>query len=305
MRMTLAIVALVTTTALADPGWSDRAATFRARAAAERKRLKLDQDQAKKSYPTPEVRFGGGAACPGEQSVVTIDGHFPPGTAVGTSSPFVDIVKEELSPTRWTGTVKVKSGATESALFEVISPVSGISATVTLHLGCAREWVIDVKSGERLVVKVVDGVDVASGEWFKGPTSLGKRDFDVSVGVPNVALKQRASAEELARREASENQAHTSSAAERQQKLATQMQACTKLPPAQMGPCMQKYTAELQQLVSEQQATLEASQKSMAPSVGCAELQGTLEGKALSGQAVMCAGHANAWEPTPFTGMVK
>ena len=98
MRIVAAVV-LVASLAHAEP-WEQRVNAFRAKATAERKRLGLDAEKAKKAYPTPEVRFGVApnasvVACPGETSTVFLHGKLAPGTLVGAISPEVQIVKEQ------------------------------------------------------------------------------------------------------------------------------------------------------------------------------------------------------------------
>jgi hypothetical protein len=185
--------------------------------------------------------------------------------------------------------------------------VSGITSTVELRVGCAREWVLDVATGERLVLKVVDGVSRVPGEWFRGKSSLGQREFSLSANGTEFYLGQQDSAEERERkRQAQEAYSgdKAKAAALRQQALAKEMMACSKLPPAKMAPCMQQYAAELQEMNKTQQALVQSAQAAATPTVGCATLQGTIEGKKLSGQAQGCAGK-EAYDQVPCTGVIK
>ena len=65
--------------AFAD-AWTPRAAAFREKQAAERKRLGLDGAKTARAYPTPEVFFGSSWACPGETSTVLLEGKLQPGS---------------------------------------------------------------------------------------------------------------------------------------------------------------------------------------------------------------------------------
>ncbi len=295
MRIVAAVV-LVASLAHAEP-WEQRVNAFRAKATAERKRLGLDAEKAKKAYPTPEVRFGVApnasvVACPGETSTVFLHGKLAPGTLVGAISPEVQIVKEQFTPDGWLGTISVQAGAPAgSALFEVIAPVSGISNTVALKIGCARQWVIDLSSGERLVLQVVDGESRASGEWRRGSTVLGTRAFSVSMGGEQFSLTQEESAEEIERKTKATQQlsgAGSKDEAGKQQAMMVAMQQCATLPPAQMGACMQKYTGDLQAMMARQQEGLKAMDDVVTS--GCQQLTGTLKDKKLAGQASGCAG---------------
>jgi hypothetical protein len=162
-------------------------------------------------------------------------------------------------------------------------------------------------TGQRLVLKVVDGMERVPGEWFRGKASLGQREFTLSNNGKEFYLSQQDSAEERERKRQLQEAFSgdkARSTAQRQQALAQEMMSCSKLPPAKMGPCMQQYAAELQELNKAQQVAIQGAQAAALPSLGCATLQGTVDGKKLSGQALGCAGK-EAYEQVPFTGAIK
>jgi hypothetical protein len=308
MRTVLAFaIALLANSAIAD-SWQQRAAAFRANAEAERKKLGLDSTQARSSFPTPEVRFGvaGNSACPGETSTVFIEGKLAPGTLVGTSNANVTILKEEFGPKGWRGTVAVKP---ETALgtvgFDVIAPVSGITSHVDLRIGCAREWVFTLASGEQLVLKVVDGTRESPGEWRKAGKVLGARAFEVGIYGEHLSLAQRDTEEERAKqKEVSERSsgAEARASAERQGEIARNLQGCMALPPQQMAPCMQRYSQEMQTIAEKQNAVVQAATQAAMPTVGCRQLIGTIEGKKAKGNAQGCVGASSPYAQVAFTG---
>lgn len=307
MNKALVVAALVVASAGFAEGWSPRASAFQAKAAAERKRLGLDPEKAKKQYPTPEVRFGGWA-CPGETTTVLLEGKLAPGTLVGTASTAVEILKEELTPKGWLGTLKVKAGTKEPILLELIAPVSGISNNIELPVGCPHEWILEVKGGDKLVLKVVDGESHAAGQWFRGGAAVEARNFNLGSDGKSFNLNQKETAEDRERvkkAEAGFKGSDGKARAERQQQLSLQMQACTSMPPAQMAPCIQKYSAELQELMTKQQEAVQTAQAAAAPKVGCTQFSGTIEGKKLKGNGLACAAAKQPFEQVPFTGVIK
>ncbi len=281
---------------------------FQARQAAERKRLGLDAEKAKKAYPTPEVRFGAAASwiCPGEATTtVLLEGKLAPGTLVGTANESVEIVKEELTAKGWQGTFKIKPGTRGPVTLEVIAPVSGISSNLELPIGCPREWVIDVKDGDRLVLKVLEGESRAPGEWFRAGKSIDVHAFQLATdGKTTFTLMQEESAEDRERIQKAQEPLTNKAMADRQHKLTNDMQGCTNLPPAQMAPCIQKYSGELQEMMSAQQGAVEKAQQAAGPKAGCLQLQGTISGKKLAGTGMNCVGKDPDASP-PFTGAIR
>ena len=307
MPKVLALVAVFAATSVFADSWSPRATAFQEKNAAERKRLGLDDEKAKKAYPTPEVRFGGGSgwACPGETTTVLLEGKLATGTLVGTASDSVEVVKEALTPKGWQATLKVKPGTQDGVMFQVIAPVSGITSFIELPVGCPREWAIDLKSGERLVVKVIDSDSRAPAEWFCGQSSLETRTFSISTdGKSTFLLARQETTEDRERIKKAEAGAKGRVSAERQAELSAKMQACTTMPAAQMGPCIQKYSGELQEMMSQQQSAIQTAQAEAAPKVGCTQLQGSIEGKKLKGNATGCAARQQ-FEQVPFTGVIR
>lgn len=306
MTKALALTIVVVATASLAEGWGPRASAFQKQQEAERKRLGLDLGKAKKTYPTPEVTFGeaAGWACPGETTTILLEGKLSPGTLVGTSAAGVEIVKEEFTPKGWLGTFAVKPGTKGPVRLEFIAPVSGIRSDLELPLGCPQEWVFDLKGGDRLVLKVVDGENNARGEWFKGGKSVETRGFNVMTDGKTLNVGQRESAEDKERARKAQEPLKAKGLVERQTELTTKMQGCTSMPTAQMGACMQKYSTELQQLMAEQQGAMQSAQAAAAPKVGCLQLQGTIEAKKLKGTGSYCA-EKQGFDAVPFTGLIK
>ena len=286
-------------------GWGPRAAAFREKQAAERKRLGLDEVKAAKAYPTPEVRFGATWACPGETSTVLLEGKLAPGSLVGTGSQDVEIVKEQLTARGWEGTVKVKPGTKNGVSLEVIAPVSGISDSVELPIGCPHQWVIDLKNGDRLQLLVVDGETRAPGEWFRQNKSVQTCTFSLAADGKTLNATQQETAEDRERVKKAQAPIAGKDAALKQQDIAMKMQACSTLPPAQMGACLQKYQAEIQAMVTAQQGAMQQTQAAMAPRAGCRQLVGTIEGKKLKGKGSNCADAKTPYDELPFTGVIK
>lgn len=289
--------------AFAD-AWTPRAAAFREKQAAERKRLGLDGAKAAKAYPTPEVFFGASWACPGETSTVLLEGKLLPGTLVGTGSQSVEIVKEELTPRGWQASVKVKPGTKDGVTLQVIAPVSGITGTIELPIGCPKRWVLDFKTGDRLQLQVVDDESRAAGEWFHGTKSAGTRTFSFSTDGKILNANQEDNAEDhdrVAKAQAPMNDKGTQA---RQQELTLKMQGCANLAPSAMSPCIQQYSGELQALMAVQQSAAQNIQAAMTPTVGCKSLTGTIEGKKLKGEGSTCAG-SKPYEPVQFTGVIR
>lgn len=307
MHKALALAALVVSSVGLAEGWAPRARAFEAKQAAERKRLGLDQEKARKSYPTPEVSFGAGGAswaCPGETTTVLLEGRLAPGSLVGTSNPAVEIIKEEFTPKGWLGTLRVKPGTQGRVTLEVIAPVSGIRNTIELTLGCPREWVIDLKTGEKLVVKVIDGETHVFGEWFRGEKPLDKHPFSLGGDGKTFTLQQQSNAEDKERMRKAKEPLDNKEAQRRQQELAAKMQACASGSAAEMGACMQKHSAELQALMAQQQAAMSGLQEASGPKQGCVLLEGAIDGKKLKGNGSYCA-KKDPSDKVPFTGVIR
>jgi hypothetical protein len=305
MLKLLPFALLVASVSLAQ-AWSPRASEFQTKQAAERKRLGLDGEKARKAYPTPEVSFGGGTswACPGESTTLLLQGKLATGTLVGTANEGVEIVKEQLTPQGWQATLKVKPGTRGPIRLELIAPVSGIRGDIELPVGCPREWVIELKTGERLVLQVLDGAASARGEWFKGNKSLDTHAYELLSDGKTLSLTQQQNADDRERSKKAQEGFDSKTANAKQQELTVKMQACANLPPMEMSGCMQKYSAELQGMIEAQQSAVETAQTAAAPKVGCGQLQGTIEGKKLKGNGSNCAGK-KGMEAVPFTGVIR
>lgn len=303
-RLALLFVVFAAAAVFAD-GWAPRSATFRQKQAAERKRLGLDEEKAAKAYPTPEVFFGASWACPGETSTVLLQGKLQPGTLVGTPSQSVEIVKEELTPRGWQATVKVKPGTKDRVTLQVIAPVSGITNTIDLPIGCPHVWVLELQSGDRLQLQVVEGEGRAPGEWSRGGKPVESRTFSLSTDGKLFTLSEQETAEDRERVKRAQEAVNSNDVAARQQELTQKMQACSTLPMQQMGPCIQQYSGELQKVMAATQSAAAQSQAAMAPRAGCRNLSGTIAGTKLTGNGNTCANTKGTYEQVPFTGVIR
>lgn len=309
MKNVLALFVLVTATHTLADSWSAKGSAYQAKQAEERKRLGLDSNKAKSKYPTPEVHFGvgGGMAawvCPGTPTQILLEGKIAPGSLVNPMSDDVTVVKEEFTPKGWLATLNVKPSAKGRISLQVIAPVSGITSTIELPVGCPHEWVIDLKNGDRAVIKVIDGESHASGEWFRKEKLVESRNFEISNDGKNFSIVQKESEEDRERVKAAQAPMNNKDMQARQAEVTEKMQSCATLPPAQMAPCIQKYSGQLQEVMAAQNGAMQQAQSAMAPKVGCMQLTGTIEGKKLKGNGMNCTG-PESYEQVPFTGVIK
>lgn len=306
MKKVLVFASLVVASTGLAEGWTPRVSAFHQKQAEERKRLGLDSAKAKKAYPTPEVHFGGATswACPGETTTLLLEGKVSPGTLVGTSSDGVEIVKEEITSKGWQATLKVKPGTRGPVTLQLIAPVSGITSSLELPIGCPHEWVIDLKNGETVVLKVIDGESRAPGEWFRAKKSVDTATFQLIGDGKSFTLGQQETSEDRERVKKAQEPLTGAALNNRQHELTEKMQACAQMPSTQMASCIQKYSTELQELMGMQQAAVETAQTAAAPKVGCLQLQGTIEGKKLKGTGTNCAAR-QPYDAMPFTGVIK
>jgi hypothetical protein len=303
-----ALLVLTSSTHTFADSWSPKASAFQARQAEERKKLGLDPEKAKKKYPTPEVHFGSGPSmaswvCPGQQTTVLLEGKLAPGTLVGPMSDSVQVVKEELTPKGWLATLTVKPGVRGPLTLQLIASVSGITSTIELPVGCPEEWVIELKNGDRAVLKVIDRGGVAPGDWFRKEKAIESRRFTVSSDGKTFSLGAVESAEDREREKAA-SPSNDKDLAARQAAVTEKMQGCATMPPAQMAGCIQKYSDELQAVMSAQTGAMQKAQEAAAPKVGCVQMTGTIEGKKLKGNGMGCAG-PNPYDQMPLTGVIK
>jgi hypothetical protein len=309
MKNVLALVVLVTATHTLADSWSDKNSAFLAKQAEERKRLGLDSNKAKSKYPTPEVHFGVGSGmaawvCPGQPSQILLEGKIAPGSLVNPMSDAVTVVKEEFTAKGWLATLNVKPGTKGRINLQVIAPVSGITSTIELPVGCPEEWTINLKNGDRAVIKVIDGERFAPGEWFRKEKLVEARNFELSRGTNNFTMAQAVTDEDRARQNAAAAPMNNKDLQARQAAVTEKMQNCATLPPAQMAPCIQKYSGELQEVMAAQNGAMQQAQSAMATKVGCMQFTGTIEGKKLKGDGMNCSG-VEAYEAVPFTGVIK
>ncbi len=301
-----AALAVAGTVRAAAAGYQARLDAFRKEAAAQRKKLGLEKDQAKlyAAYPTPEVTFAedaAGTVCPGKRATVKLPGKFVPGTLFVLKSDDVAVVKEQLTSTEWTAEVEVKPVVAPGEVdVEVVTPVStAYSSTRLLIIGCTHEWTLNLSSGETLTVRTTwpkDGsTDVTTdGAWTKAGKALGKVQVRVRGASRYFTFERVADAAEQAAQanafgaalKSPEMKALDARFAKVQEKLT----ACGKQPPAQMGACMKGPGDEMTAISKEKEALFRKAQSAGAPTFGCDALHVDVSGGQLRGDAEKCPG---------------
>jgi hypothetical protein len=317
------VVLLVLAAPAAGGDWQKRQSDFYAKQNAERKQLGLDSNSVRAKYPTPEVTFagsgsGGGAAgaqcvqlCPGKTGKLALKGKLPQGSLVQVQSNDVEVVEEQQTATGWEATVKAKPDAPPERLHVgAISAVSGIQVQVPgLEIGCEHTFTFEVKGGDTMVMKVTfpcgKEETLATGEWGREGKALGKYTYQVRRGEHSLSLNRQVPPEEaqaqgqgmMAVMQSKEWKALDA----RFNSQMAKVQACTKGPQAQMGPCMQALQPEMDKINKERQALMDAAEQKGALTFGCGELDVQANAGTLKGTANQCAGHKKD-ERLPVTG---
>jgi hypothetical protein len=242
-----------------------------------------------------------GSVAVGSETTLTATGRFLPGSLSTVECQGVDVLSEKITETRAEVKVKVTSAAPAGPCdLRIISPVSLASARRPAFKVIGNySWDLTIANGWKARVKTVSKPDTVlitgTSEWFdKGGKSLGTRDVSVKrtfdgyqIDVQRTEEEQAASDQAMGESgKAFKNQDNQKAAADIQAKMQAE---CMKLPPTQMGPCIQKYTAQMTALSQQVQAQSETGQKKAAASgVGCQTLQLAVNEGKVTGRGTNC-----------------
>jgi hypothetical protein len=290
----------------------NRLEAFRQKAQKERQALGLDKKALFAKYPTPEVKLvtAGGSSAPGGELpavpvggelTLTATGRFVPGSLPSMDCQGAVVVSEKVTESRVEAKVKVSSAALpEQCDLRIISPVSLASAKrPAFRVVGNYQWELTLANGmkARMRTAAQPGTVLITGtsEWFdKGGKSLGTREVKLDrtydgylVNVQRTEEEKAASNKALGESgKATRNKDNQAAAAEIQQKMKSE---CLALPPDKMGPCIQKYTAEMQALATKVQTQAQAGQqKAASSSVGCESLTLAVNEGKVTGKGTAC-----------------
>jgi len=315
------VVLLVLAAPASGGDWQKRQSDFYAKQNAERKQLGLDANALRAKYPTPEVTFSGSGSggagaqciqlCPGKTGKFALKGKFSPGSLFLVESNDVEVLEEKQTTTGWEATVKAKADAPpERVRVSVTAPVSSIQVQAPgLEIGCEYTFTFDVKGGDTMVLKLTFpcGKDetLATGEWSRAGKALGKHTYQVRRSEHSLSLNRQVPPEEAQ----AQGQGMMAAMQSKEWKALdarfnaqmTKVQACTKGPQAQIGPCMQALQPEIDKINKERQALVDAAEQKGALTFGCGELDAQANAGTLKGTANPCAGHKKD-ERLPVTG---
>lgn len=267
------------------------------------------------SKPPPKGKGGGaggsapsgspggdlGSVAVGTETTLTATGRFLPGSLSTVECQGVDVLSEKITETRAEVRVKVTSAAPAGPCdLRIISPVSlASSRRAAFKVIGNYSWDLTIANGWKARVKTVSKPDTVlitgTSEWFdKGGKPLGTRDVSVKRTFDGYQIDvQRTEAEKAASDQAME-QSGKALKGQDTQKAAADIQAkmqaeCMKLPPAQMGGCIQKYTAQMTTLAQDAQAQADSGQKkAVASAVGCHVLQLAVNEGKVTGRGTDC-----------------
>ena len=303
-----------TSSALRPGSFQERLEAFRQRNSEQRRAAGLDYAAAKRKYPTPELSLvsstpaagdsGKGLLClePGSTAELVFYAKLVSGSFVGFQCDALTLLEQKESE----GKLRLKVRVAQDALptrcdLLAVSPVSGIQASVpVVHVGGRYTWELQLANGmsSRWLVDATrcEGRDLrGTSSWNQKGKSLGERPValagsgtDWSAQVEPTAEEQQALSEQLT---AQASNPGTDAAMAQITLLSQKMgDECTKLPPAKMQPCFEKY----QKLIAPHQAVLQQAgdqmqQASSVRKVGCMELELAVgAGGAVSGKGSGC-----------------
>jgi hypothetical protein len=141
------------------------------------------------------------------------------------------------------------------------------------------------------------------GEWAKGATAEGKTKYRLTTEMMgNYRLERDVSqGESMGEANALMGVMNSKEYQDGQKRMNEQLkkiEACSKLPSAQMGECMKAPGDELKVINAQMEALMKKGQASARPTFGCGELSIRVEGGKLSGDASACVGDTRS----PITG---
>jgi hypothetical protein len=255
-----------------------------------------------------------GSVAVGTEATLVATGRFLPGSMSTVECQGVEILSEKITESRAEVKVKVKSEAPAGACdLRILSPVSLASARRAAFKVIGNySWDLKVANGMKARMKTAAKPDTVliegTSEWFdKGGKSLGTRLVKLERTEEGYHVDVQRTTEEI---NASKQAAADSGAAFKRQdnqKAAADIQAkmqaeCMKLPPAQMGGCIQKYTAEMTSLSQRVQSEGQVSEKKvLAVAVGCKSLELAVNETLVTGRGTDCGAPGES----EVTGTVK
>ncbi|KFE66463.1 hypothetical protein [Hyalangium minutum] len=246
----------------------------------------------------------GGAAgfvAVGTEATLSATGRFLPGSLSTVECQGVEVISEKITESNAEVRVKVTTAAPAGPCdLRIISPVSLASARrVAFRVIGNYNWELSLANGWKARMKTAakPDTDLISGtsDWFdKGGKSLGSREVKVERTFDGYQVTVQRTAEEQAASDQAMNESGKAFKSQDNQQAAAAIQAkmqaeCMKLPPAQMGGCIQKYTAEMTALSQRVQTQSQAGEKkAIASAVGCQALQLAVNEGKVTGRGTNC-----------------
>ena len=294
---TLALAATLVAAGAGPGSFQERLEAFRKQSSQARRASGLDHAALKRKYPTPELSLVSstpaaasaetGMLClePGSTAELVFDAKLVPGSFVGFGCEALTLLEQKEGG----GKLRLKVGVAPDALptrcdLLAASPVSGIQVSVPVaHVGGRYTWELELANGmsSRWSVDATRCEDVdlrGTSTWVQKGKSLGERPVALdgsgarwSARVEPTAEEQQALSTQLREQSADTG---TTAALQQLNQLGEKMSAeCSKLAPAKMQPCFEKY----QKLLAPHQQRLQQAGDRMKEAasvrkVGCMEL---------------------------------
>jgi hypothetical protein len=294
-----------------------RLVEFQQKAMKERQEQGLDKDRAAlfAKYPTPEVTLvsaSGGASKSGpskdlptvpvgSETTLSFTGRFVPGTLAHVECMGAEVISEKATEKSLEARVRVTAAALPGECeARIISPVSLATAREpAFRVVGKHQWELQLANGmkARLSTSAQPGSPGITGtsEWFdKGGKSLGTRAVNLARTEEGVRVDVQRTQEEVAAASKARGEAHKELTSEDAQKVMREAQLhikneCMKLPPDKMGPCIEKYTAQMKAVSQRAQGKAqEAEQKVAASTVGCDSLSLQVSDGKVTGRGSNC-----------------
>ncbi len=298
-----------------------RLAEFQQKAAKERKAQGLENDRAKlyAKYPTPEVTLvsasggasgsgspgGSGGKLPtvqaGAETTLTLTGRFMPGTLTHVDCAGAEVISDKA--TEKSVEVRVRVAATTlpgDCDVRVLSPVSlAVAREPAFRVVGKHQWELQLANGMKARLSTssqqVGPAIAGTSEWFdKGGKSLGTRQVNVDSSADGYRVNVQRTKEETEAASKAISAAHKEYTNEDTQKQMKEAQLkikneCMKMKPDQMGPCIKKYTAQMNELSKKAQGKAQEAQAQVAASnVGCDSLSLQVSDGKVTGRGTNC-----------------
>lgn len=298
-----------------------RLAEFQQKAAKERKAQGLENDRAKlfAKYPTPEVTLvsaGGGSSGSsspngssgklptvqaGTETTLTLTGRFVPGSLTHVDCAGAEVLSDKA--TEKSVEVRVRVAATTlpgDCDVRVLSPVSlAVAREPAFRVVGKHQWELQLANGTKARLSTssqpTGPAITGTSEWFdKGGKSLGTRQVNVDESSDGYRVNVQHTQEETAAASKALSAAHKEYTNEDTRKQMKEAQLkiqneCMKLKPDQMGPCVKKYTAQMNEISQKAQSKAQEAQQQVAAStVGCDFLSLQVSDGKVTGRGTNC-----------------